>query len=83
MTTEDVPNRPTESQRETLLSVLCTKEDWTPNEVTAYKSLAFREDGVGCVSYTTVIHPASHPHVTEILSAVKTLQRPTWIPPRL
>jgi hypothetical protein len=61
MTTEDVPNQATKSQRETLLSVLCTKEDWTPNEATAYKALAFREDGVGCVSYTTMTHAASHP----------------------
>ena len=60
MAIEDVPNQAGESQKETLRSVLCTKDDWTPNEATAYKSIAFREDGVGCVSFT-VAHACNLP----------------------
>ncbi|KAF2702767.1 hypothetical protein K504DRAFT_539451 [Pleomassaria siparia CBS 279.74] len=50
MATEDASNEATESQHETLLSVLCTKENWTTDDSTEYTSLAFRENGIGCLT---------------------------------
>ncbi|KAG8169548.1 hypothetical protein KVR01_000293 [Diaporthe batatas] len=38
--------------RETLLSVLCTKDNWTPQETALYTSIAFREDGVGFLKFS-------------------------------
>lgn len=45
-------NSARKDHRETVLSILCGKEDWTPDKTTEYRSLAFREDGVGYVSVT-------------------------------
>ncbi|KAF3766685.1 hypothetical protein M406DRAFT_355329 [Cryphonectria parasitica EP155] len=34
---------------ETVASVLCTKYNWTPDDRANWRSIAFREDGVGCL----------------------------------
>lgn len=47
---QDAMNTTIGSQQ-TLLSALCTEDNWTPEDNTVNQSIAFRKDGVGCVSF--------------------------------
>ncbi|PVI02937.1 hypothetical protein DM02DRAFT_653084 [Periconia macrospinosa] len=49
----------TESNCEILLSLLCTKDNWTVCDDTYYTCLAFREDGVGLMRFVNDQQPGA------------------------